>query len=244
MSDWLVPFRGREHSTALRLNFLWATDLDQGRVYIMDNHRAAMWCWLRHLPPANTSDQPLHLLHVDRHYDALCSPRDLACLRQAGNPADLSIQQYLDVGYESDFLATIPLFRWDNYLGLFMSTHRERVGDWYMATHGQGRPPEGVEFLECLPWHFPAFTPLRQGQWLLNVDLDYFFRKGPQGYGLLFSREYVRDFFSPLAALLRQGRGQCLTISLSPECCGGWANAEELLALACAGLGLDFQLPA
>ncbi len=243
MPDWIVPFRGREHSTALRLNFLWSAPLGAGRVYVMDNHRAALWCWLRHLDQASPADRPF-LLHVDRHYDALCSERDLDCLRKVKDPAAMSIEEYLDAGYESDFLATIPLFRWDNYLGLFMATRGADIAGWRLATHGQGRPPEGVKFLEHLPWHFPVFPPFRQGSWLLNVDLDYFFLKRPESWGLLFSREYVADFFRPLAALLAQGRAPCLTISLSPECCGGWANAEEALSLACQGLGIDLRLPA
>ena len=42
------------------------TSLAVGSVYAMDNHRAAMWCWLRQLIRAS------HILfHMDRHYDCL-----------------------------------------------------------------------------------------------------------------------------------------------------------------------------
>jgi hypothetical protein len=44
---WLVPFRGRNASKVYNQNFLWRYE----SVYVMDNHRAAMWCWLRHINP-------------------------------------------------------------------------------------------------------------------------------------------------------------------------------------------------
>lgn len=42
---WHVPFKGRHDSLATRQNFLW----QYGNVYVMDNRRAALWCWLREI---------------------------------------------------------------------------------------------------------------------------------------------------------------------------------------------------
>ena len=43
--EWLVPFKGRNTSGIYEQNFLWR----DGAVYVMDNHRAALWCWIQHL---------------------------------------------------------------------------------------------------------------------------------------------------------------------------------------------------
>lgn len=41
----LLPFKGRDHSGTYELNFLFKED----KVYIMDNHLAAIWCWTSEL---------------------------------------------------------------------------------------------------------------------------------------------------------------------------------------------------
>jgi len=57
--EWLVDFKGRKSSGVYNQNFLWRS----GSVYVMDNHRAAMWCWLQHVDP----NHPHAILHIDRH---------------------------------------------------------------------------------------------------------------------------------------------------------------------------------
>jgi len=49
-NSWLVPFTGRNESDVWSQNFVWKKD----NIYIMDNHRAALWCWLKQL---NASDK-------------------------------------------------------------------------------------------------------------------------------------------------------------------------------------------
>ena len=59
----------------------------------MDNHRAAMWCWLQHVDPG----QPHSLFDMDRHYDCLQPPEWLE-----NCPEDiqkLSIDEYLNFDY-------------------------------------------------------------------------------------------------------------------------------------------------
>lgn len=41
MSSHLIPFRGRNHSGPINQNLLW----HYRNIYLMDNHRAALWCW-------------------------------------------------------------------------------------------------------------------------------------------------------------------------------------------------------
>lgn len=232
---WLVPFSGRADSAALRLNFLW----NDGDAYVMDNHRAALWCWSRHMEPGKSYG----LLHVDRHYDAVLSPRDLAHLGTR-DPLAFSLRDYLDEAMETDFLTSTPLFRWDNYIGLLMGSRPERIHDWAFATHGSGLRPEAVEIFELQPWQLPLLDLTRGGPWLVNLDMDYFFHRGADGERRpLFSEDYLRDVASAVLRARETGELACLTLSLSPECCGGWAPAEDMAARLCEFLKLDFRLP-
>jgi hypothetical protein len=63
MGEWLIPWRERGYSGQVRDNLLWRLD----RLYVMDNHRLALWCWWQRLPES----ERWHYLHVDCHYDAL-----------------------------------------------------------------------------------------------------------------------------------------------------------------------------
>ena len=246
MSDWIIPFEGRGHSTAVKQNFLW----NDGNVYVMDNHRAALWCWLRHLTPG----EPVGLCHIDRHTDALLAEKDAAALAGllAAHPedsplaalAELDAKAYLAAGYEGEFFTTVPLFRWDNYIGLFLHALPEAVAAVAFATHGRGAVPAGWEVTELAPWHLPAAGFLGRGRWLVNLDLDYFFYKmAPGDYRSMFGPSYLRDTLLPIRRALESGTAAALTISLSPECCGGWKPAEALCAEICEILGLDFRLP-
>lgn len=38
-----------------------------GKVYVMDNHLSAAWCWLQSCDP----QKKYNFMHIDRHYDML-----------------------------------------------------------------------------------------------------------------------------------------------------------------------------
>src|SRR4051812_42334401 len=119
MAEWLIPFRGRDGGDpATDINFLWW----QKNVYIMDNHRAAAWCWDRHLDVALGSQ--LHLFHVDQHDDTLWmehyQKKDIPVI------ADLALMEYLAFpGEHHPAHPGSPLFRHDNYLSLFLEKNRQ-----------------------------------------------------------------------------------------------------------------------
>lgn len=60
----IIPFAGRHYSGPVTQNLLWR----DGKVFLMDNHRAALWCWQQ---AVDLYSQSHSLLHIDRHYDAL-----------------------------------------------------------------------------------------------------------------------------------------------------------------------------
>ena len=86
MGEWLVPFKGRNDSGACDLNFLWRS----GSLYVMDNHRAASWCWLQHSGPEGNAN----VVHIDAHYDTAGAGG-----RSSENQpptASLGLREYLD----------------------------------------------------------------------------------------------------------------------------------------------------
>jgi hypothetical protein len=209
----------------------------------MDNHRAAMWCWLQEIP----GDETVHLLHIDAHYDTLYSQMK-HWLPQLPELRDLSIEQYLALTYSVDDQKFI-LIRWDNYLSLFLERYGHQVDRAVFVTHEIGDKPKFDGALhppsKDVPGNIGYYLDYPERS-IVNVDLDYFFCSDDQDQRrLMFSDEYVSSVFRSIRAQMDAGRVACLTLCLTPdeEFTGGWAQAEALCARACAILGVAFELP-
>ncbi len=104
----------------------------------MDNHRAALWCWLRHLNP----DDRVHLLHIDQHYDTssytFSSPSQT--LQQL---ASLSLADYLNLDYESSVIKEyrIKTIQSGNYMTIFLDMFWPLLESVQFVTQQQGDPP-------------------------------------------------------------------------------------------------------
>lgn len=237
---WHVPFKGRNVSLATAQNFLWQHE----NVYVMDNHRAAMWCWLREVEDAEV----VGLLHIDEHYDTLYSrmPEWLSNLPELRG---MSIGDYLGLTYRVG-RDVLPVIQWDNYLSIFLERYPDQVGRFVFATLDVGDKPKLDDALHPRPWSLPSNladwlqdTDLR---WIVNVDLDFFFCGDEHGNRrLMFSDEYIEAVFHTIRAHREAGRVACLTLCLTPDedYTGGWAQAEALCARACNILGVPFSLP-
>ena len=247
--EWLLPFQGRNPSSAYDQNFVWRRD----NVYVMDNHRAALWCWCQHIE----KDSKYNLLHIDRHYDALQTLDEEALAKHLPDPWEVDLQVALDStspsvrcsGNESLCL------RYDNYLSILVAKWPEILGRCVLATHKQGNPPR-IDRIEFKPYKLLSDIGLifktpecndDTQQWICNIDLDYFFREsgqeGDHSHLRRFSTAYVRHIFSSLKDTLATGKIAVLTMALSPECCGGWANAEKLAYEVCQIMDIPFMLP-
>lgn len=237
--QWLVPFKGRNDSLATEQNFLWQS----GNVYIMDNHRAAMWCWLQQVP----KDEKVTLVHLDEHFDTLYSQMD-EWLSHLPDLRNLSIEGYLGLTYPVGNRA-LPLIRWDNYLSLFLERYPQQVSGAIFITHCQGDEPKFPYVLHKRPEEVPsnlAFHLKGEGRAIINVDLDYFFCDNERDQRqLMFSDDYISAVFRVIRGHMEAGRVACLTLCLTPDegYTGGWASAEKLCARVCEILGVDFALP-
>jgi hypothetical protein len=232
--EWIIPFAGRYKSGFWNQNFLWRNEV----VYIMDNHRAALWCWLQHLKQGTKYD----LIHVDRHSDALKS-RIKAWIDNLADLDHLTIQQYLERRYRIDAVAESPVICCGNYLSIFLGLYPENVEWLLFATGGEGDEPQWprIHKVNSLKLSAQLESTLERGNSIVNIDLDYFFdRYKPQVF--IFSDEFVRKMFKIIKKGISQKTVTVLTIALSPEWCGGWKRAEALLSLICETLELDLAL--
>lgn len=230
MGEWIMPLMKRGRSGTCDLNFLWRSE----RLYVMDNHRAALWCWLQHLPEA----PKWQLLHIDRHYDTLRSQLDEWLELMPDNSVSLSehlgLKQTID-GTEC------PVIRWDNYLSIFLARHGDRVPLALFATAQEGDKPHHPNWLDVDPWtvmdHLERIAEdedevWSEPPWIVNIDMDYFTARRGAGAEQfrMFDDEYIACMGAYVAVGLRRGRIACATLALSPETTGGWPLAERLTA--------------
>jgi hypothetical protein len=238
---WIVPFKGRNHSGPVQQNFLWR---DARRpVYIMDNHRAAMWCWLQEMRP----DERLNLLHIDEHFDTLSANIE-RWMKELPSLDSISIEDYLLLETKTAFGPT-PLIRWDTYLSLFLGRYRDRLGRCIFATHNNGDRPlvDDAWYPEvyALANNAAHWIETEKGRWIVNVDLDYFFIEMNGKHAQMVSAEYLDTLFDGLGRQLAQGRIGALTVCLTPDeaYTGGWEPAEAMCRKVCSHLGVQFELP-
>jgi hypothetical protein len=241
---WHIPFKTRGISGHSTQNFLW----QDGPIYIMDNHRAAWWCWLRHL----SNGERVDLFHIDRHTDTLSSNLPLWLQHLPAQMRGVPLTDYLDfqVTINGSLSATI---RWDNYLSLFLEHEKGQLGQLYFATHHDGDEPNVPpgSYRDVSPWDLPKNFDFWLGEgsnWVVNIDLDYFFCEMEGGECRRFlAPEYVEDLCLTIKKHLATGRIKVLTICLTPDdhgYSGGWASAEALCAEFCQHLGVvSFKLP-
>lgn len=241
MGEWVVPFNGRKISGAYNQNFLWQQD----NVYIMDNHRAALWCWMQQL----SNEGKYNIFHIDRHYDTLGS-RISEWIENLPDLWKISISDYLIYEYESREPlppVTVPLFRFDNYLSIFVECFSDLIAECHFLTHQEGDKPD-IDWFEhrfsIAPNEMEYWLSSADDKWIINIDLDFFFGdKNDSKKIQIITDEYIADVMKTINDTLTQGKIEVLTICLSPEHCGGWLNSEKILGIVCSELNIEFSLP-
>jgi hypothetical protein len=234
--EWIIPFKGRKRSGQYNQNFLWK----KGSVYVMDNHRAALWCWLRHID----HNQKYNLLHIDRHSDTQYAWMDL-WTQSLSDLADLTIDKYLSREHSHPDLRPTPVISWGNYLSIFFELFPQQVDYCIFATHGRGELPRCERQSKvCCHQLLDAVESISgRGKAIVNIDLDYFFGVGKAKY-VIFSNEFIRHIFAAVQNKIDSQSIAVATIALSPECCGGWKSVESLFQVISDAMGLGFSLPA
>src|SRR5690606_8870307 len=133
-------------------------------------------------------------------------------------------------------------------LSIFLERYASNLKAAYFCTHQDGDEPRLDGYQDVQPWELPGnlgyWVESCQAPTILNIDLDYFScQKTVYDHIQFMSDAYIRQIFSEVKRVLDGGKIAVLTICLSPECCGGWNEAENFCSIACEELGLEFSLP-
>ena len=210
-------------------------------MYVIDNHRLALWCWLRHLDSTTTVD----ILHMDQHYDCLMSCHDEWVTALPPDIGALSLEEFSAYLWQGTF-EPCPLFRSDNYLSLFMLRYGTQVVNAYLSTHRDGDRPcfDFHEFtiLECMGYLNARCSASNSAKTILNIDIDYFTETGFDKPIIIVSREFLRALGKIIGKGLQNGSILCLTVALSPEFSGSWQLAEMLTQGLLEPAGIPFSL--
>lgn len=227
----LIPFTERGFSGSVTDHLLFK--VEGAPIYVMDNHRLAMWCWFDALKSYSSKKEEFNLLHIDAHPDL--SPNGLEQFeKDQKDIAEFSLDEYRNYWDQEH---NIPLIRWDNYLTFFLKRYHSLVKphNTFSATHKMGSetslhhdilPHELVKFMDN---HLGEKIFYNTNRWIVNLDIDYFFSPQPDKL-VLFSDEYLEKMAKILKEALASGSVAVLSIALSPECCGSWEKAESLLS--------------
>lgn len=221
--EWILPLREKKYSGPDHVSFLTLQKTEQGSIYISDNHKMALWCWGEILKQnLNTT---FSILHIDAHFD--CDSRGEVQFPK--NWKELTFEGL----YGLKMSDNLPMVRWDNYFPLFVKYESGLINQMISVTHDIGKK---IKFdKEISAWDIPKYLDnilLSEKKWILNIDLDYFFarrfKEAP-----MFSDQYIEYIFSLLKLSYDEDRVLCITVALSPECCGSWENSERILKLFC-----------
>ena len=213
----------------------------------MDNHRAALWCWLQALD----LNKPHSLFHIDRHYDALGSRMEQWLKHLPDWSA--GIDDYLSKSYRADFGKDYPTMRWDNYISIYLHEFRKNLTTFHCLTHEEGDKPKFDHIMYGELWELPEnlvywLTENENDKpWIVNIDLDYFYCKFENDSCMMVSDDYIDTVAYGLQVAMEKGVIGVLTICLTPGpwhgFTPGWPETEALAARLLKYLGLTFTLP-
>jgi len=229
----------------------------EGKVFVMDNHKSAAWCWLNQCK----DDEMYNFMHIDRHYDMgdYYKDEDLEPVR---NNPHMSYEALMDLKRSDGEYKTL---RWDNYIRYIYELRQDWFKTNLFITQKNGDICDGwnrkkmnlIEkdelfliswldqyLIEDTQYLYDMVEGSNELKWIVNIDLDFFFyHYGDNIHVQLFSDDYIRE----VARLLQKSMNkiQVLTIAISPDCiCGNgmkekWDNgfrvleimAEEIYAL-------------
>lgn len=217
----LIPLKTQSSSHAFQTNLLNR----EGNVYLMDNHRMAAWCWANSI----NEEAKYTIIHIDKHFDTLGNQIDEWISKIPFGLKELSYNEYDNLEYQIGKFENFKVFRWDNYIPIFHHFYSKYILQYMFFTQGKGTIPEYLKnyithyTLYNLLNDFPSYFEEYKDKLIINLDIDYFFGEGTK-YIQLLSDEAINQIVTSLMALMND-KGNILTISLSPECCGGWSKS-------------------
>jgi len=226
--------------------FLWREE----NVYIMANHRLALWCWLQQ---REILRKEYSLIHIDKHTDARkwASEDEQKCLKKILSEFEtlLNFSTYENFHCSCKFITdrnTRPCITYDNFIHLAAEARLFKhyylycsIGDWDTSlptsSFNHYKKIEEINNIE-------EIIIKCAGACILDLDLDFFddeddsFPKSVTGEGLL--KEVMekitkhRDKISMITVSINEMPGSDL-----------WDRRQSQLSLINQVLALDIPLP-
>ncbi len=221
------------------LGFLYQS----GKVYIMDNHLGAGWCWLHHLD----NQQKYGFFHIDTH-DDLVSNEAPAYMRSLSLSKEMTLDVYcaIPTGMPRSSEEK-PLFRFDNFIAnlnhvfpVFFNTNIFSINEPRQKVPLGFKVNRFIEPEELLSL-FSAIIE-SENQWIIDLDIDYFFREeGHNNYVQFLDNEYIDELCEKIC--MAKDRIQVITIAMSQYFCGGWENSKRVTERIAKNLAILINLP-
>ncbi len=241
-NGWIIPFRGRNHSGTHDYNMLWKHD----KIYVMDNHALSLWCWLQEV----SFSSKYNIMHIDRHYDTLSTDGiDTISLMDSTLVTKTPVE-FMEMTYNMQNCSTHKVMRWDNYLAIWFEKYKALIDRNYFAVHGgvsSGHGPttfrvnDNIRMGE-IPENIEHWLTSNRSDSIINIDMDYFFYEHDGDIFRLVDGNYIRDLFEEIKKVYKK-TDSVITVCFSPEYCGGWKPAEDVMEIFNDVFQIKFQLP-
>lgn len=233
------PPRRLESSSNVNLNFLF----NSGKFYIMDNHRAASWCWLQEISTVSV----YNFFHIDRHYDLLDHPIRVRqqVLDRNIDVSNLNLDEYLGLQEILRGGLEAKVFSWDNYIVNLLLIYPTLFNDKIFATHEESGENENyitrkINVNDIITEFENYLNEVDEHQLILNIDIDYFFQDLDGKYFEIFSDDDIEFICLIIDEYI--DKIEVITIALSPECSGGWESAIRIAKIFSTYFELGFDI--
>lgn len=237
---WIYKKDQLGESGCYNMNLLYNDD----KFYVMDNHLAAAWCWAQEIDMS----KKYGLFHIDRHYDLL---NNLSDEFLHNNREILLGKNFIDYLSLKDKWG-IQALRYDNYIDTFNRLYPDVIQQVYYATHKDGTNSAKTSLASistCNPDLWDLDTNIKYWitechkdieRWIVNIDIDFFFQNHDDDGSFQFTtQKYIRYICKEIKASLPSI--DVVTIAISPEFCGGWGKAFNILRII--SIELDINMP-
>ncbi|MGV0924117.1 hypothetical protein [Empedobacter tilapiae] len=216
-----------------------ATELyNHDKIYIMDNHMLASWCWSKKIDLT----QKYNFFHIDRHYDLIENNTDDIVNYILSNNIDLNlilVDDFLDMSIEN------RLFTHDNYIIIFEKLY-SILAQKAFVTHKDGNIPQSweneiykTEFYELID-NTSYWINDREQKFILNIDMDYFIRKYDDNACVqMFTDEYITMIGNEIKDCY--DNIEVITIALTPTFCCSMENSKRLAKVLLSGIDPNYN---
>ncbi len=179
MGSFLIPPSKKEYARVYDNTFLWKEE----NIYVMSNHRLALWCWLQ---CGDIFEGKHTLIHIDEHTDARRweGAGEPECLEKAlsifNNLANFETYENLQCPYRDPWNGrqTRPCITYDNFVHLAAKANLfqhyyiySSVGDWHT-----GLPETSYDFKKNVldVYNLAENIKNSNGKCIIDIDLDFF----------------------------------------------------------------------